>query len=130
MSNADLSPGLEREIFLVRIVERQQQRIAALEAALREALEAFDGGHDAMCPAICGPDGETWIEESRCECWVKPARALLHDSQEEDESKGAQLHPPVLCGRCRHPYWSVQHYWRCGWRDGQYNEQGQPEGRE
>jgi len=34
---------------------------------------------------------------------------------------------PELCGQCRCPPWSLQHYWTCGWRDRSRGYQGQSE---
>lgn len=48
--------------------------LAIAEAA---ALVADDQAHMENCAAICGPAGEQWLEESRCNCAMPRLRAAL-----------------------------------------------------
>jgi hypothetical protein len=49
----------------------------ALVTVIKKALDGPDNGHHKYCSAICGPGDDTWIEEDKCDCWVKDARKAL-----------------------------------------------------
>lgn len=63
----------------VAIGPARLRRVLDTMRAMGEALNEASRGdrHAAYCNAIQGPDNETWIENDRCDCWLKAARAAL-----------------------------------------------------
>ena len=58
------------------------------EAGWRATIEAIDSvksaPHERLCSAVKGPEPETWLVESDCDCWKKDAtRTIIADWPEE-----------------------------------------------
>jgi len=74
--------------------------VKRLKAMLDKAVE--ECGHSRNCNAIKGPNGENWIVESDCCCWMKEVKPLAQGGVEMREQKygetsccGAPLTNPI-----------------------------------
>lgn len=58
------------------------EMVAKVEA-LQNAFDDFSGGHSESCRCVCGPAGETWIDEwKECDCGWTRLRAAIKEMLE------------------------------------------------